>query len=121
MIFSACPKSLLAAGNDWTEIEIDNPHVRLFSIINPNLVKNPTKGLVNFAIQVFSDDDCRTVNIIPHLNEWSRSAMPIGDRIYRTGFYKIGFLAPLANTPNALGREGWTFTATVSDVQECPL
>jgi hypothetical protein len=111
----------LAAANDWTEIEIDNPHVRLFSIVNPSRSTKHIVGLVNFGIMVFSDDDCRTVNIIPHLNEWSRSALPIGDRIYRTGFYRIGFLAPIANNPDAVGREKWTFTATVSDVQECPL
>ncbi len=124
LIFSACPKSLLAAGSEWTEIEINGQlngaNLRLWSATNPDRLRKPTPGLVNFAIWVSAEDKCRTVSIKPKLNQWSRSAMPIGNRIYRTGYYQIGFLAPIANTLGALGREQWTINATVSDVQECP-
>jgi hypothetical protein len=128
MMLSAWPKISFAEStpewNDnlrksgWTEVSVFDNSVRLWSHSNLRGVTIP--GLVNYAIQVFAGKGCRTVAIHPNINTWSRSALPVGENWYRTSFYQIGFLAPKANTPGAVGKEAWTITATVSDVQECP-
>lgn len=100
----------------WAEVVVFAKSVRLW--------KNKSSehpGLTYYAIQVFAGKKCRSVSIVPHLNEWARSAFPVGERIYRTNFHRIGFLAPKANTPNAKERATlWTISATVSEIQECP-
>ena len=128
MILSAWPKTSFAEstpkwndnlrGNGWIEVTIFDNNVRLWS--HPHLSGVAIPGLVNYAIQVLAGKECRAITIHKNMNKWSRSALPVGEHWYRTNFYQIGFLAPKANTPDAVGKEAWTITATVSDIQECP-
>lgn len=100
----------------WKEVTVFEKSVRLWSHSELSTVP----GLVNYAIQVLSGKKCRLVSIHLNKNKWTRSALPVGGRWYRTNFHQIGFLAPKANTPDAAGKEAWIITAKVSDIQECP-
>ena len=122
---SSAAKSWSDKLNDlgWTKVEITGntePYVSVWTKTNPERRRNPVPGLVNYSIMVFAEDACRAVTIKADVNEWARAALPIGHRYYKTGFYDIGFLAPKANTPGASGKEKWTISATMSEIEECP-
>ena len=75
---------------------------------------------MEYALQVFAGKGCRKVNIVPEMNEWVRVGIMRYGRVYRSGFYEIGFVDALQNTPGAADRAEWTMVLEVGEVRDCP-
>lgn len=75
---------------------------------------------MEYALQVFAGKGCRAIDIVPETNRWVRVGIQQWGLVYSSGFYEIGFVDALQNTPGAADKAEWTMVLRVGEVRDCP-